>query len=192
MPKARPTYALFASKEMEKSEYTDVRWKDCAKIIAAKWKALSEQEKAEYRAAAKAEKAAQLSAVANHGLPLKTSKKSQMHASSSRGGVTPGEATVVEFGPFTCLQQRAIGQGSYGRVVLAKETNTERRVALKLFKDGNNIAEVRAEIKVYDELRDHGRHHSSSHVCSQCPQQLWRDHSISSSRWPPTRMFTTH
>ena len=84
-------------------------------------------------------------AMVEHGL-RKQADGVSAEEHGGHGGVTPFDAQTVQYGRYVLLRQGEIGRGTFGRVMVAKERNTERRVALKVFEDE---AEAKLEISMY-------------------------------------------
>jgi serine/threonine protein kinase len=103
---------------------------------------------------AKQELVVQHAALIEQGLRSEAKQKASTEASSS-GGVTPVVLSVVQFGMYILLPEQEIGHGSYGKVVMAKERTTQRRVALKVFGETD---EAVTEVNMYKILMINGGH----------------------------------
>ena len=154
IPKARNCYCLFTKDEMKKDEYAGVPWPVAAKRISQAWKQLDDQGRAMYQQMAKQEINEQHEAMVEHGL-RKQADGVSAEEHGGHGGVTPFDAQTVQYGRYVLLRQGEIGRGTFGRVMVAKERNTERRVALKVFEDE---AEAKLEISMYTYMSSMGGH----------------------------------
>ena len=93
-------------------------------------------------------------AMVEHGL-RKQADGVSAEEHGGHGGVTPFDAQTVQYGRYVLLRQGEIGRGTFGRVMVAKERNTERRVALKVLEDE---AEAKLEIPMYTYMSSMGGH----------------------------------
>ena len=107
-----------------------------------------------YQQMAKQEINEQHEAMVEHGL-RKQADGVSAEEHGGHGGVTPFDAQTVQYGRYVLLRQGEIGRGTFGRVMVAKERNTERRVALKVFEDE---AEAKLEIPMYTYMSSMGGH----------------------------------
>ena len=139
---------------MKKDEYAGVPWPVAAKRISQAWKQLDDQGRAMYQQMAKQEINEQHEAMVEHGL-RKQADGVSAEEHGGHGGVTPFDAQTVQYGRYVLLRQGEIGRGTFGRVMVAKERNTERRVALKVFEDE---AEAKLEIPMYTYMSSMGGH----------------------------------
>ena len=157
VPKARNAYALFTQDETKKGEYIGKDWKECAKIIALRWKALPQSELASYKNRSFIERRQQRCAMVEHGLSVPSAvvgTKSGCTLSTQRLHHTPRVSPPPDqvcFGRYALCQNNEIGRGSYGKVVIAKE-QSERRVAIKIFTE---VHEVKHEVAILSHLGAH-------------------------------------
>ena len=139
---------------MKKDEYVGVPWPVASKRISRAWKQLDAESKAKYQQMAKQEINEQHEAMVEHGL-RKEADGVSAEEHDGNGGVTPCDAQTVQFGRYVLLQQGELGRGTYGRVMVAKEIKSERRVAPKILEDE---AEAKREISMYTYMSSIGGH----------------------------------
>ena len=165
LPKARKPFALFTMDTIGEPEFAGQRFSACMTAIAAAWRALPLEKRQEYQEKSRQEFQKQIVMATKLGIRVRRRDHeagvTADMASGARGpdlaGVT-ADASVhgptVQYGAFKVVhQRRRLGQGSYGRVVLAQHEVTGRRAALKIFEDEDG-PDARREIQVYQRLHE--------------------------------------
>lgn len=162
VPKARRPFAMFTQDMLKAPEFQGQPFPACMRRIASEWHALGKTSKQDYKDRCAKEFQKQRALVVELGVArtrLGVSfggatriGSSEGPSEQSNGGVTP--TPTVTFGRYDVISADTarLGRGSYGKVVQAREKNTGRRVAIKLFEDGGG-EEAKLEVAVYERLR---------------------------------------
>jgi serine/threonine protein kinase len=165
LPKVRKPFALFTMDKLTEPAFVGRRFSACMAAIAAEWRMLPVEKRQEYQEKSKQELQKQSLRAAELGIPVrwrdrdgdeKPGKAATAHG-SALAGVTahvPTRRPTVQYGVYQVVhEKRRLGQGSYGRVVLAQHEVTGRRAALKIFEDEDG-PDARREIQVYQRLHE--------------------------------------
>jgi len=142
LPKARKGFALF----------TQARWRDESlpsanadkfRVLGQEWKSLPEEDKRQWHENSKREFEAQRRAALLSGIRVRYDKGAKPMAVEP----SPTAQSSVLMGKYDCGV--ALGEGSYGLVLRARDVETGRFDALKVFKQGSDRDEIHHELQMY-------------------------------------------
>jgi hypothetical protein len=146
IPKACNAFALFFKATKDPTLAPAEQMRHAGRV----WRTLDAVAKAVYDRKAAKQKAEQAGAAKNAGFKWRGLMQGDASQKGAGAHVPVGMTSGVHLGPYKVLDQEPIGEGTYGKVAVARSRAFGNLVAVKLFKD--SASELARELRVYDAL----------------------------------------
>lgn len=146
IPKACNVFALFFKATKDPTLAPAEQMQQAARV----WRTLDAVAKGDYERKAEKQKAEQAGAAKNAGFKWRGLMQGDASQKGAGARVPVAVTSGIHLGPYKMLDQEPIGEGTYGKVAVARSRAFGNLVAVKLFKD--SVSELARELRVYEAL----------------------------------------